>query len=53
VAAVDPYARELEDFAAAARGERPHPFGRTDAVAQARALAALYAAAASGADVAP
>ena len=42
----DPYAAELEDFAAAVRGERPHPFGRADAVGQARAIAALYAAAA-------
>jgi predicted dehydrogenase len=49
----DAYAAELEDFAAAARGERPHPFGRADAVAQARTIAALYAAAEQGADVAP
>jgi hypothetical protein len=28
------------------RGERPHPFGRADAVGQARAIAALYDAAA-------
>jgi xylose dehydrogenase (NAD/NADP) len=47
------YACELEDFAAAVRGERPHPFGRADAVAQARAIAALYRAADSGADEAP
>jgi D-xylose 1-dehydrogenase (NADP+, D-xylono-1,5-lactone-forming) len=53
IAAVDPYACELEDFAAAVRGERPHPFGRTDAVGQARAIAALYRAAESGADEAP
>jgi len=53
VASVDPYACELADFAAAVRGERPHPFGRADAVAQARAIAALYRAAASGADEAP
>ena len=32
VAAADPYACELEDFAAAVHGERPHPFGRADAV---------------------
>jgi xylose dehydrogenase (NAD/NADP) len=50
---VDPYACELEDFAAAVRGERPHPFGRADAVAQARVIAALYRAAESGADEAP
>jgi len=42
---VDPYACQLEDFAAAVRGERPHPFGRADAVGQARTLAALYASA--------
>jgi predicted dehydrogenase len=41
----DPYAAELADFAAAVRGERPHPFGRADAVGQARAIAALYDAA--------
>ena len=46
------YAAELEDFAAAVRGERPHPFGREDAVAQARTIAALYEAAGRGADVA-
>ena len=49
VAAADPYACELEDFAAAVRGERPHPFGRADAVGQARVIAALYRAADSGA----
>ena len=43
----DPYAAELHEFAAAARGERPHPFGRADAVGQARAIAALYDAAAA------
>ena len=37
-----PYACELEDLAAAVRGERPHPFGRDDAVAQARTIDALY-----------
>ncbi len=41
----DPYAAELADFLAAVRGERPHPFGRADAVAQARTIAALYDAA--------
>ena len=50
VASANPYARELEDFAAAARGEREHPFGRTDAVGQARTIAALYRAADSGRD---
>jgi D-xylose 1-dehydrogenase (NADP+, D-xylono-1,5-lactone-forming) len=49
----DPYACELEDFAAAARGERPHPFGREDAVGQARVIAALYRAAEFGAEAVP
>ena len=48
VPAVDPYACELEDFAAAVAGDRPPRFGRPDAIAQARALAALYESAASG-----
>ena len=50
VASANPYARELEDLAAAVRGEREHPFGRADAVGQARAIAALYRAAESGRD---
>jgi D-xylose 1-dehydrogenase (NADP+, D-xylono-1,5-lactone-forming) len=50
VASANPYARELEDFAAAVRGERAHPFGRADAVAQARTIAALYRAAEEGRD---
>jgi len=41
----DPYGCELEDFARACAGESEHPFGRADAVGQARALAALIAAA--------
>jgi len=49
----DPYACELEDFAAAARGERPHPFGREDAVGQARTIAALYRSAEFGAEAVP
>ena len=49
----DPYACELEDFAAAVRGERPHPFGREDAVGQARTIAALYRSAEFGADAVP
>jgi predicted dehydrogenase len=53
VPAADPYACELEDFAAAVHGERPHPFGRADAVGQARTIAALYRAAGSGADETP
>ena len=42
---LDPYACELEDFAAAVAGERPSRYGREDAVAQARAIAAIYASA--------
>jgi xylose dehydrogenase (NAD/NADP) len=53
VEARDPYACELEDFAAAVRGERPHPFGREDAVGQARTIAALYRSAEFGADAVP
>jgi xylose dehydrogenase (NAD/NADP) len=49
----NPYACELEDFAAAVRGERPHPFGREDAVGQARAIAALYRSAEFGSDAVP
>ncbi len=43
----DPYACELEDFAAAVAAERAPRFGRGDAVAQAQAIAALYASAES------
>jgi predicted dehydrogenase len=46
VDAADPYGCQLEDFAAACSGSRPHPFGRDDAVGQARAIAALYESAA-------
>lgn len=42
---LDPYACELQDFAAAVAGERPPRYGREDALAQARAIAALYASA--------
>jgi predicted dehydrogenase len=42
----DPYGCELEDFAAAVAGEREPRFGRDDAVAQSRTIAALYASAA-------
>ena len=52
IEAADAYACELLDLAAAVRGERPPLFGREDAVAQARVIAALYASAAAGADVA-
>jgi len=53
IPSADPYAYELEDFAAAVRGERPHPFGREDAVGQARTIAALYRSAEFGADAVP
>lgn len=49
---VDPYELELDDFAAAIRGEHPVRLGRADMLGQARALAALYASAASGRAVA-
>jgi len=51
IARVDPYEIELDDFAAAIRGERRALLGRADALGQARALAALYQSAASGAVV--
>ena len=41
----NPYACELEDFAAAVAGERAPRYGREDALAQARTIAALYASA--------
>jgi predicted dehydrogenase len=44
----DPYACELEDFAAAVAGEREPLLGREDALGQARTLAALYESAATG-----
>jgi D-xylose 1-dehydrogenase (NADP+, D-xylono-1,5-lactone-forming) len=44
VEAVNPYARELEDFSAAIREGRPPLLGRDDAVGQARAIEMLYAA---------
>lgn len=47
VADADPYACQLEAFAAACAGEREHPFGRADAVGQARVIEALYASAAT------
>ena len=42
VESLNPYACELEDFAAAVAGERPPRFGREDALGQARTIAALY-----------
>jgi D-xylose 1-dehydrogenase (NADP+, D-xylono-1,5-lactone-forming) len=45
---VDPYELELDDLAAAIRGEHPVRLGRADMLGQARALGALYESAASG-----
>ncbi len=53
IEARNPYACELEDLAAAVRGERPLRFGREDAVGQARTIAALYRSAEFGADAVP
>jgi predicted dehydrogenase len=48
IPAFNPYELELDDFAAAIRGEHPPRLGRADALGQARALAALYESAATG-----
>ena len=48
----DSYQLELDDFAAAARGEREPLLGRADAVGQARVIDALYRSADSGQPVA-
>ena len=45
---VDSYTLELEDFAAAAAGERESLLGRADALAQARTIEALYRSAEAG-----
>jgi len=45
---IDPYELELDDFAAAIRGEHAPRLGRADMLGQARALAALYESAATG-----
>jgi D-xylose 1-dehydrogenase (NADP+, D-xylono-1,5-lactone-forming) len=45
---VDPYARELEELSAAVEGGPPPRLGREDALGQARAIDALYRAAAEG-----
>jgi D-xylose 1-dehydrogenase (NADP+, D-xylono-1,5-lactone-forming) len=49
----DAYRLELESLAAAIRGDAPPLLGRDDAVAQARAIAALYRSADTGEIVAP
>jgi predicted dehydrogenase len=48
VPAADAYRLELENLAAAARGEAPALLGREDALGQARTIAALYEAARTG-----
>ncbi len=53
IAPVNTYALELEDMAAAIRGERAPLLGRADALGQARAIEALYRAADEGCAVAP
>jgi len=52
IAPANPYTHELVDFGRAARGEAPPLLGKADALAQAHAIEALYASAASGAPVA-
>jgi xylose dehydrogenase (NAD/NADP) len=47
------YALELENFEAAVRGDAPPLLGREDALAQARAIAALYRSAEEGRPVEP
>ena len=47
----DPYGLELDDLSGAIRDGRPALLGREDALGQARTIAALYAAAASGGTV--
>ena len=51
VAAANPYALELSDVSAAIRGAGGPRLGRTDALGQARTIAALYEAARSGSSV--
>jgi predicted dehydrogenase len=48
---IDPYGCELEDMAAAIRGEKAPRLGRADALGQARTIEALYRSAATGAPV--
>jgi len=50
---VNPYRREAENLSAAIRGEAPLLLGREDALGQARAIEALYAAAETGQAVTP
>jgi predicted dehydrogenase len=48
ISRVNPYELELDDFAAAIRGEHPPRLGRADMRGQARVLGALYESAATG-----
>jgi hypothetical protein len=50
---VDRYLLQLENLSRTIRGEARPLLGRADAVSQARAIAALYLSAGSGAAVAP
>jgi D-xylose 1-dehydrogenase (NADP+, D-xylono-1,5-lactone-forming) len=50
---VDPYARELDEVAAAIAEGRPARLGRDESLGQARVIAALYRSAADGVSVAP
>lgn len=50
---INPYQCELDDMAAAIRGERPARLGRADALGQARAIEALYRSAEEGQPVKP
>ncbi len=51
VEAINPYQCELEDMAAAIRGEKEPRLGRDDAMGQARTIEALYHSAETGAPV--
>ena len=53
VSEADSYRLELDDLAAAARGERERLLGREDALGQARTIDALYRSAEMGEPVAP
>ena len=49
---INPYQCELDDMAAAIRGEKAPRLGRADAMGQARAIEALYRSAEEGVPVA-
>ena len=50
---IDPYRLQLQNFAAAIRGERPPLLGRADALGQARTLDALLRSAETGLPLTP